>query len=155
MKHLGACSNERWGGDYEANDKVEKTVEALINNIEFSAGICMGLYGGTTVLDSVEVGLGMYITNWSLVYEDGSFMTAQKAYAGATAGIGDLEFGAAESGTKSEGEEWKTTSWYGINDTIGEITIFDFAVFAGPGVSLSLGFDLESFLWDLSSIWGE
>ena len=138
----------------KVDDKIEKTAEAVINNIEFSTGIGMGLYGGTTVLDALGIEMGMYVTNWSLVYEDGSFRTTQEAYAGATASIGHLEFGGAESGTKTNQGEWDTTGWFGINPENDVITIFDFAVFAGPGISISLGFDLGSFLWDVSEIWG-
>jgi hypothetical protein len=141
-------------GELTLNAKIKNTGMSVLKNLEASFGVGMGFFGETTVLDLIGVGIGFYVTNQSILYQDGAWNFGQESYAGVSATLLFLEMGAAESGFRPNGEEWQQESWTILNNTQEAITILSASAYAGIGGSFSIGFDLNSFLRNLDIIWG-
>jgi len=133
--------------------KIKQTLNSVVYNAEISAGIGMGLYSEGTVLDAIGISAGMYVTNYSVVYNNGVWQSGQEAYAGISATFAWFEIGGAESGFRPNGGDWEGQSWHLLNDTKETWTIVSAAIFAGPGASVSFGFNLNNFLQDMEKVW--
>ena len=135
-------------------EKITQTFKSLVYNLELSAGVGMGLYGETEILDAIGLGAGVYATNLTTCYENGEWMFGNEAYVGISATFLWNEIGAAESVFRPEGGEWEGDHWVLYNDTETSITIFSASAYLFAGGSVRIGFDLNTFLWDVSNIWG-
>ena len=133
--------------------KIAKVGESFVKNVEFSAGVGMGLFGKGEILDT-GVDAGMYVTNVSFMYQDGEWGIGQESFAGITSSLLGSEFGAATSGTRIGDGEWQNQEWFIYNYHQESWTLFDVGLYAGPGATVRVGFDLNTFLHDWDDIWG-
>jgi hypothetical protein len=140
-------------GNLTINAKLKRTGNAVLNNAEVTMGIGMGLRYEKTLFEVVGIGAGMYVTNFSLKYSDGSWTTGQNAYSGVSATFTWVEVGAADYGFKSYGGEWENESWSIINDKQRRTTIYSDAVFAGIGGCVEIAFDFINFFPEFKAIW--
>ena len=135
-------------------ENIWDTIQAIGKNIEFSAGIGQGIYGEFEFFET-GVGVGMYCNFGTITYSQGEWSTGQELYNGLTFSLTPwLEFGAAEHTYRDADYNEEYTSWKWYNDTQETWTIFSVAcypIFCGG--SISVGFDIVTFLEDVDVIW--
>ena len=134
--------------------KIKKTVRSLFKNFEVSAGIGQGIYAEFDLFE-IGVGLGMYGNYGTINYSNGKFYTGQELFVGATSSLLGQEIGFAEHSFRRTGEaNYNTNSWSWINSKQESFTLFSVACY--PlffGASISIGYNLNSLLSDLSEIY--
>ena len=134
------------------NAIVKKIGGAILNNIEFSAGIGLGYYAEANVLDTLGLGVGMYGNLFAVNCTDGVWDTGNEMYSGITLSTAAYELGAAEQIVGKGYDTESPKSWAGINPYKETVTILSAAAYAGIGASIYVGFDTITFCQDIDRI---
>ena len=110
----------------------------------------MGFEGEATVLDVAGVTAGMHGNIAQLEYCDGQWSSTKEMYVGATITVFGNEYGAADSYVFSkETNSFVQSSWLWSNPNIDSITLLGASAYFIAGGSFRIGFDLNSFLYDI------
>lgn len=140
-------------GNPTTNAKIKQTCEAIVDNVDASISVGMGYYGGLDLGYGVEVALGMYATNVSFCYDNGSFFAGQEYYSGASLSLGPFELiSIADQEFRRYTKNGQLTEWTS-DDRFDGSWGGGFGAYASVGVSVYIGFSLGNFFADLSRIW--
>ena len=132
------------------NATTKKVFNSVVRNTEISIGIGMGFEGEATVLDVAGVTAGMHGNIAQLEYCDGQWSSTKEMYVGATITVFGNEYGAADSYVFSkETNSFVQSSWLWSNPNIDSITLLGASAYFIAGGSFRIGFDLNSFLYDI------
>jgi hypothetical protein len=132
----------------EYGEKIDATVDAVVSNLEISAGIGMGIRLAATLLEVIGADFGVSCNMLHIVINDQHISAGQRSYSGVTASLFFLEFGESETGYRnSASEAWGEDPF---NETL---ILFDVSGYFFAGGSLSIYFYLNSFFEDFDKIW--
>lgn len=134
-------------GNTTMNARVKRLVKIAVDNLEFSAGVGLGLYRDFEVMD-LGFDMGMYGNIGSIHYSDGEWYTGQEIYGGLTGSL-IQDYGFSDYTFLQNGQVVEHDSWNYVNSEQRSVTIFSFARYYIAGASLYVGFDVVSFLEDL------
>ncbi len=141
--------------DYKSiANKTTRTAKAVYTNIEASAGLGLGLYGETEVLDVAGVSLGINYNLVELNLDDGVFSVQQSYYEGL--GISFLFADIFQSGSESGSRKLTSSSAFEdftLDDYNSNWTIYGMGAYFFMGGSVYLGFDVTSFLKEINAIY--
>ena len=134
--------------------KLKRTATSIMNNFEFSVGVGQGLYAEFNILE-FGAALGMYGNYAALNYSDGQWMFGQEICETASLSASQaFEVGFGINRFLEKGKVVESSSWYIINDTQESWTVFRAACYPlFLGGSIRIGFELNTFLNDMKTIW--
>lgn len=132
-------------------EKIKKSTQAFVDNFVFSAGIGLGLFGGVIATKYLNVDAGIHWDLWRISYQNGQFEIYEYVKQGLDASFLFFIFGDIEEMRHpilSGPENWEKTQSPECVAQIG-VSVYFFA-----GGTITLGYDLNSFLYDICEIWG-
>ena len=133
------------------NTKLQQTCKLVIDCVEVSAGIGMGLYAEGEVLD-VGLGLGIYYNPLNLLIEDGRFQLNQEANmrASASAVLHNLGYSMSKNWSYDTVEPDVVNSGFYPDDSL---SILEGSAYFIAGGSFRIGFDIIQFCENVNSIY--
>ena len=141
---------------YVKNVQVRKTVQvanALIENIELSGGVGLGLHGGVTLLDLVDVSGGQRYDLFYVGYADGELFNYQAYYEGIEVWVAQMiGFDINSSQTIRDNPITGNDFSWREDPAQNSWTIFETGAYAGIGGRIRIGFDSISFFEELHNI---
>ena len=144
-------------GNLTLDARLKRTVNAALYSLEFTGGLGVGLGHG---LKAFEFGGGLlcHYDILAVQYCDGEWNAGERIEFSAVISFTQaFEFGGIFDGFMQYGRRVMEdpTYWLGFNNKKDSWTLFDFDCYDFfLGGNLSVGFDLNTFLSDLSEIWG-
>ena len=153
--YLGADESERRpDGDLSLNAKCKKTVNALVEHCEVTAGLGLGLKLGLELLTVVSADIGINYDLVHIEYSGGNWSVSQYYFMGIEGQLADIylfEHTKNESGYRAiDGSGgWKTEESNGMPAIpLGGVSGYVFA-----GGSFSFSYDLWGAFIEILSIW--
>ena len=133
-------------GKLTLNARIKRFAMITGKNLEFSAGIGLGLYKDFEVLD-FGFDAGMYGNIGSIHYSGGEWCTGQELYVGCTSSM-IQEYGFSDYTFMQGGRIVEHDAWGAFNSNQTSITLFSVSKYLIVGGSISLGFNVVSFAKD-------
>ena len=141
-------------GQLTLKAKLKRIGIAFFECLDLSIDVGQGYYAEGTALDMGLAG-GMYGNYFALQYSDGTWSWGQELVTGASISFTQLlEFGFSEYEFIQSGETVASDMWYGMNTSKDSWTLFSAAFYFIAGGSVSVAFDLNTFLAELSRTLG-
>ena len=134
--------------------KVKRSINSFVRNLEFSAGLGVGLGQECEILD-LGASLSANYDIFAVQYCDDTWNWGQcVAMSISVSATQAFEFGAGLDSFRKNGREVKSSGWLLFNNTKESWTIFSYANYAlFLGGNVYLGFDLNTFLYEMTEIW--
>ena len=141
---------------YVENEKIRKAVQvanAVMENLELECAVGLGLYGGTSIMDGVDVSGGLRYDLICIGYADGDFYHQQAYYEGFELWIVKLiGFDIYPSQKIRDNPITGSDLDWREDPTQDSWTIFDIGAYAAAGGRFRIGFDSISFSKELDRI---
>ena len=141
-------------GRLTLNAKIKRTYSSIFYNIEISAGVGVGFGHNYEIMDINRSIMGHY-DPIAIQYSDGNWMIGDRFELSATVSATQaFEVGGAVDCFRENGVPVDPTAWIIYNNTKESWTIFEFSNYDFfLGGNISVGFDVNTFLWDINNIW--
>ena len=137
-------------GNLTLNAKLKQTVQAVNHNIAFSAGLGLGFYGGIIATEYLSLDAGLHYDVLRVQYYNGNFDAFEYGYQGIEASF--LFFSLGDSEERRRAISNPPNQWQVI-ESPEVLPVFGVSAYFFGGGSLAVGFDLNSFLYDINQIW--
>ena len=119
--------------------------QSIVNNLEISCGVGLGLQGSSELIEGMEIGLGVSydLVNISLV--DGQISVLQKSSNGASLSLAFIDILSPDIQYRNMPWDKNGNAWY-IDTSRDAFTIYEYSIYLYAGFSFSIGFDFISFV---------
>ena len=130
--------------------KIKQTTQAFECNFVISMSVGLGLYGGIIATEYASLDAGLYYDLIRIEYSEGTLDMYQYFYQGVDANLFFFNHSFSEEGRRPITGKggWE------IIESAEVLPVFGIGAYAFGGGSIATGFDIITFLSDLSSIWG-
>ena len=137
-------------GNYTLNAKIIQTTQAFERNFVILMSVGLGLYGGVIATEYASLDAGLYYDLLRIEYSNGILDSYQYFYQGLDGNLLIFNYGFSEERRRPINGKgrWKTI------ESVETLPVFGIGAYVFGGGSIALGFDLNAFISDISSIWG-
>ena len=138
-------------GQLTLDARIKQTYQALAINFRIEFGIGLGAFAGFSLFEVLEAELGLYYDVFRISIAQGECRIYEYAHKGISISSMGLSLSDTEEVYRpycTSGSAWRN---FESEDTV---PLLGFSAYAFGGGTLTIGYDLNSFIGDIRRIWG-